>query len=49
MVKKNKTGNVLRFLDEESNLLDEINIIISVKKYKEFIKVFIQSLYKKAL
>ena len=49
MIKKNKTVNVLRFLDEESNLLDEINIIISVKKYKEFIKVFIQSLYKKAL
>ena len=48
MIKKNKTENVLRFLDEESSLLEDINIILSVKS-KEFIKVFFQSFYKKAL
>ena len=48
MIKKNKTKNVLRFLDEESSLLEDINIILSVKS-KEFIKVFFQSFYKKAL
>jgi lycopene beta-cyclase len=48
MIKKNKTKNVLRFLDEESSLFEDINIILSVKS-KEFIKVFFQSFYKKAL
>ena len=48
MIKKNKTKNVLRFLDEESSLLEDINIILSVKS-KEIIKVFFQSFYKKAL
>ena len=48
MIKKNKTESILRFLDEESCFLEEINIILSVKS-KEFIKVFFQSFYKKAL
>ena len=45
MIKRNKTKNVLRFLDEESTLLEMIKIIISMRSIY-FVKVFIKSLYK---
>lgn len=48
MIKRNKTKNVLRFLDEESTLLEMIKIIISMRSIY-FVKVFIKSLYKQAL
>lgn len=48
MIKRNKTKNVLRFLDEESTLLEMIKIIISMRSVY-FVKVFIKSLYKQAL
>ena len=48
MIKKNKTQTILRFLNEESSLMDEIKIIFSLRSM-DFIKVFIQSLYKKGL
>ena len=48
MIKRNKTKNVLRFLDEESTLLEMIKIIISMRSIY-FVKVFIKSLYKRAL
>ncbi len=48
MIKRNKTKNVLRFLDEESTLLEMIKIIISMRSIY-FLKVFIKSLYKQAL
>ena len=48
MIKRNKTKNVLRFLDEESTFLEMIKIIISMRSIY-FVKVFIKSLYKQAL
>lgn len=48
MIKRNKTKNVLRFLDEESTLFEMIKIIISMRSIY-FVKVFIKSLYKQAL
>ena len=48
MIKRNKTKNVLRFLDEESTLLEMIKIIISMRSIY-FVKVFLKSLYKQAL
>ena len=48
MIKKNKTQTILRFLNEESSLMDEIKIIFSLRSM-DFIKVFIQSLYNKGL
>ena len=48
MIKRNKTKNVLRFLDEESTLLEMIKIIISMRSIY-FVKVFIKNLYKQAL
>ena len=48
MIKRNKTKNVLRFLDEESTFLEMIKVIISMRSIY-FVKVFIKSLYKQAL
>ena len=48
IIKRNKTKNVLRFLDEESTFLEMIKIIISMRSIY-FVKVFIKSLYKQAL
>ena len=48
MIKRNYTKNILRFLDEESTLLEIIKIIISVRSIY-FVRVFIKSLYKKVL
>tara|TARA_B100000900_G_scaffold271245_1_gene231663 strand:+ start:352 stop:1509 length:1158 start_codon:yes stop_codon:yes gene_type:complete len=48
MIKRNPTEKVLEFLDEESELLDIIKIIISMKSIY-FVSVFIKSLYKRVL
>ena len=48
MIKRNSTKKILRFLNEESSILDIIKIIISMRSIY-FIKVFIKSFYKKAL
>ena len=48
MIKRNSTKKILRFLNEESNLLDIIKIIISMRSIY-FVKVFIKSLYKRTL
>ena len=48
MIKRNSTKKILRFLNEESSMLDIVNIIISMKSIY-FFKVFIKSFYKKAL
>jgi lycopene beta-cyclase len=48
MIKRNSTKKILRFLNEESSLLDIIKIIISMRSIY-FLKVFIKSFYKKAL
>ena len=48
LIKRNSTKKILRFLNEESSLLDIIKIIISMRSIY-FLKVFIKSFYKKAL
>ena len=48
MIKRNSTKKILRFLNEESSLMDIIKIIISMRSIY-FLKVFIKSFYKKAL
>jgi lycopene beta-cyclase len=46
MFKKNKTTSLLRFLDNESNMLEELVIMNSTKK-KVFIPAAIKTLQKK--
>ena len=48
MIKRNSTKKILRFLNEESSQLDIIKIIISMRSVY-FVKVFIKSLFKRAL
>ena len=48
MLNKNKTDRILRFLNEESSNIDDLKIIFSLRSI-DFVKVFIQSLYKKIL
>ena len=48
MIKRNSTKKILRFLNEESSPLDIIKIIISMRSVY-FVKVFIKSLFKRAL
>ena len=48
MIKRNSTKKILHFLNEKSTLLDIIKIIISMRSIY-FVKIFIKSLYKKAL
>ena len=41
-------NRILRFLNEESSNIDDLKIIFSLRSI-DFVKVFIQSLYKKIL
>jgi len=48
MIKRNPTKRVLEFLNEESDFLDIVKIIISMRSIY-FVRIFIKSLYKKVL